>query len=128
GHVESGPNAAYSSDVDCCCQSAAYTVLGLLGSIRTSLALVYSSLYSTLANVRPPSVERYTPRSAFGPYGWPRAATKRRSGLAGSTSTYAIICVSSRPKCVQVRPVSLDRYMPLPVARSGRMMPAPVPT
>ncbi len=68
------------------------------------------------------------PRSGLGPYGWPSAATNTRSGLAGSTSTCAIICVSLSPRCVQVRPASVDLYIPLPVARSGRMMPAPVPT
>src|SRR5712671_5477985 len=58
GVVESGPNVAASQNVCCCGQSVAYTVFALLGSIRTSLPLVYSSLYSTLSNVRPPSVER----------------------------------------------------------------------
>src|SRR3954464_6397120 len=51
----------------CCCQSVAYTVCGFDGSMRTSLPLEYSSRYRTLSKVRPPSVERKIPRSAFGP-------------------------------------------------------------
>src|SRR5436305_167637 len=42
--------------------------------MRTSFALVYSSLYKTFWNEEPPSVDRNTPRSLFGPYGWPSAA------------------------------------------------------
>ena len=93
--------------------------------MRTSFPLVYSSLYSTFWNVCPPSVERKIPRSALGPYGWPSAATNSRFGSRGSTSIIAIICVSRRPRCVHVLPASVDLYTPSPVARSGRMMPAP---
>src|SRR5262245_12159602 len=63
------PNDPPSMYDCCCCQSAAYTVFGSLGSMRTSFALVYSSLYNTFWKLRPPSVERNTPRSALGPYG-----------------------------------------------------------
>ena len=57
-------------------------------------------------------------------------APRRRagSGSCGSTSIIAIIWLSRRPRCVQVLPASVDLYMPSPMARSGRMMPAPVPT
>ena len=74
------------------------------------------------------AVERKIPRSAFGPYGCPSAATNKRLGSLGSTSIIAIICVSKRPRCVHVLPPSVDLYTPSPIARSGRMMPAPVPT
>ncbi len=55
---EPPPKSPPSQNASCCCQSAAYTVFGLPGSMRTSFPLVYSSLYSTFSNVRPPSVER----------------------------------------------------------------------
>ena len=61
------PNACPSMKLCCCCQSVAYTVPGSLGSMRTSFALVYSSLYSTFWKERPPSVDRKIPRSVFGP-------------------------------------------------------------
>src|SRR5258708_18467025 len=66
-------------------QSTAYTVRAFDGSKARSIAPVFSSLYSTRSNVAPPSVERYTPRSSFGPYGWPSAATNSLAGSAGST-------------------------------------------
>jgi hypothetical protein len=40
----------------------------------------------------------------------------------------AIIWLLSSPRWVHDFPASTDLYMPLPTARSGRMMPAPVPT
>jgi hypothetical protein len=49
-------------------------------------------------------------------------------GVAGSTAIAAIIWLSRSPRCVQVRPASVDLYIPSPIARSGRMMPAPDPT
>ena len=42
-------------------------VVGFEGSIARSTAPVSSLRKSTRAHVRPPSIERYTPRSAFGP-------------------------------------------------------------
>src|SRR5919201_7016252 len=47
----------------------AYTTSGFFGSNSRSDAPVFSSLYSTFWNVLPPSVDRKTPRSSFGPYG-----------------------------------------------------------
>src|SRR5207248_3547720 len=47
----------------------AYTICGFAGSSATSIAPVFSSLYKTLSKVRPPSVDRNTPRSWLGPYG-----------------------------------------------------------
>src|SRR2546426_3249597 len=41
------------------------------------IAPVSWSLNSTRCHVSPPSVERNTPRSSFGPYGWPRTAERR---------------------------------------------------
>ena len=97
--------------------------------MRTSLPLMYSSLNSTLSKVAPPSVERKMPRSGVGAVGMARGRRRRDgSGFLGSTSMLAIICESRRPRCVQVLPASVDLYMPSPVARSGRMMPAPEPT
>src|SRR5580700_2706033 len=66
----------------------------------------------TLVQVRPPSVERYTPpplRVAS-----PSAETSTRRGSAGSTTMLVIFTVSSRPICCQVLPASVDFHMPLP--------------
>src|SRR5437667_11839268 len=49
------------------CHSAAKTICGLAGSIVTSTAPVFSSLYKTFCQVAPPSAERKTPRSVLGP-------------------------------------------------------------
>src|SRR3954462_1068810 len=45
----------------------AYTICAFDGSNATSAAPVFSSLYKTFSYVLPPSTERKTPRSAFGP-------------------------------------------------------------
>ena len=102
------PKPPPSQNACCCCHSVAYTVLGSLGSMRTSLPLVYSSRYSTFWNDLPPSVERKMPRSALGPYGCPSTATNSRFGSRGSTSIIAIIRLSYRPRCVHVLPASVD--------------------
>ena len=57
------------------CQSDAYTTLGSPGSSTTSIAPVFGFGPSTLVQCAPPSIDLNTPRSGFGPYGWPRAAT-----------------------------------------------------
>src|SRR6516162_288663 len=49
--------------------NAANKISELPGSITISAAPVFSSLYKTFSNVFPPSSDRKTPRSAFGPYG-----------------------------------------------------------
>src|SRR3954462_15100356 len=49
-------------------QSAAYTTMGLSGSIATSTAPTFSFLNRTLSHVLPPSRVRKTPRSGFGAY------------------------------------------------------------
>src|SRR5690242_16040753 len=121
-------NEPFSHGACCCCHKVAYTICGLDGSESTSSPLVYSSLYNTFWKVLPPSVERKMPRSGFGPYGWPIAATNSRSGVCGSTITCEIFWVSRRPRCVQVLPASVDLYMPSPMVPSGRMMPSPLPT
>ena len=37
-------------------------------------------------------------------------------------------CVSSSPRCVQVRPASVERYTPLPHGELCRLLGSPVPT
>ncbi len=80
------------------------------------------------ATIAPPSRERNTPRSAFGPYGWPSAATKSAFASFGSTMILPICWLSARPMCVQLLPASLDLYMPSPCEMSERMSASPVPT
>ncbi len=55
-----------------------------------------------------------TPRSAFGPYACPSAATKTFSGSFGSIRIRAICRESSNPICAQVFPPSVDLYIPFP--------------
>src|SRR2546421_354299 len=57
------------------CQSVAYTTRGFPGSKQRSIAAVTLSLYRTFFQLRPPSVDRKTPRSSFGPVLCPIAAT-----------------------------------------------------
>src|SRR5580765_1107984 len=108
--------------------NAAYNTCGFAGSITSSAAPVFSSLYKTFSKLFPPSVDRNTPRSAFGPYGCPSAATYTLSASFGSTTIAVICCASRSPKCVQVFPASLDLYIPSPTAKSGRCNPSPLPT
>src|SRR5437899_2883012 len=49
------------------CHSDAYSVFDSVGSNARSIAPVSLSLCRTLVQVFPPSLERNTPRSAFGP-------------------------------------------------------------
>src|SRR3954468_19881635 len=53
----------------------AYTTREFVGSITTSTAPTSLFLNRTLRQLRPPSVERKTPRSAFAAYRCPMAAT-----------------------------------------------------
>ena len=62
-------------------------ISGLAGSNARSEAPVSGSLWSTFWNDRPPSVDRNTSRSSFGPYGCPRTATNRRLASRGSKQT-----------------------------------------
>src|SRR5881409_2712858 len=64
---------------------AAYRMRGLAGSMARSTAAAESERNSILAQVLPPSFERNTPRSGFGPNAWARTATYTRSGLVGWT-------------------------------------------
>ena len=57
------------------CQKAAKRMRGLCRSIARSTAPVSVSRYSTLLQVLPPSCDRKTPRSSFGPNTSPSAAT-----------------------------------------------------
>src|SRR5947209_16881779 len=56
-------------------QMAAKRTFGFWGSIARSTAPAELVRKSTLFQVCPPSLDRKTPRSSFGPYGWPSAAT-----------------------------------------------------
>ncbi len=87
---------------------AAKITRGLLGSMDRSMAPVLSFRNSTFCHVAPPSSERNTPRSGFGPNAWPNAATKTRSGSFGSTSMSAMWRVSVRPMLRHVFPPSVD--------------------
>src|ERR1051325_8614115 len=69
---------------------AANSTRGFVASRARSIAPVESSTYSTLLQLRPPSVDRNTPRVALGPKACPIAATYTTSGLAGSTRTAAM--------------------------------------
>src|SRR5258708_22025172 len=94
------------------CHIVAYTTRGFPGSKQRSTAPVTLSLNKTFFHVRPPSVDRNTPRSSFGPTGCPTAATSTRSGLRGSIRIRPICLVSSSPRCCHVSPASVDLYMP----------------
>src|SRR4029079_19741956 len=61
---------------------AANTTVGFVESISTCAAPVLRSTNSTFCQVPPPSVVRHTPRSSFGPYGWPLHAQTARLGYA----------------------------------------------
>src|SRR5690349_21801816 len=63
--------------------SPTYSTSGLFGSIARSTATVLSSRNSTRSHVLPPSFVRKTPRSEFGPYASPSAATYATSGFVG---------------------------------------------
>src|SRR6266478_2064787 len=110
------------------CQSEAYIVCRLPGSNARSIAPVFSSLNKMHRQFFPPSLERKTPRSVFGPYAWPRAATKTLLGSLGSIRIRPICRESVRPMCVHVFPPSVDLYMPFPVEIEERMSASPEPT
>ena len=90
------------------CHSVAYTTRGFPGSKQRSIAAVTLSLYRTFFQLRPPSVDRKTPRSSFGPELWPIAATRTRSGFRGSTRILPIFRESPSPTCCQFSPPSTD--------------------
>src|SRR4051812_44480562 len=92
----------------------AYTIFEFVGSITTSTAPTSSFLNRTFCHVLPPSRERKTPRSGLAAYSLPIAATNTTFAFFGSIAILPMCCVSSRPRCVQVRPASFDRYTPLP--------------
>ena len=50
-----------------CCQPAAKSTRGLVGSMVTSITPVLSLMYSTFFHCLPPSVVRQSPRSVWGP-------------------------------------------------------------
>src|SRR5713226_4398099 len=90
------------------CHSVAYTTRGFPGSKQRSTDPVSLFLNKTFFHVRPPSADRNTPRSSFGPKACPIAATSTRSGLRGSIRIRPICLVSSSPRCCHVSPASVD--------------------
>src|ERR1700689_4773304 len=83
---------------------------------------------STLFQEFPPSVVLYNPRSGFAPHRCPSAATYTISGFVGSITIRPMLCVSSRPTWVQLRPPSIDLYTPLPHDELWRLFGSPLPT
>jgi hypothetical protein len=69
------------------------------------------------------------PRSVVPPHRLPCAATQTVFSSRGCTITWLMVRVRSRPMRVQVRPASVDRYMPSPyddaTPRTGA---SPMPT
>src|ERR1700687_5294030 len=110
------------------CHSAAYKVAEFPGSKATSMAPVLSSWNRILCQLVPPSFERKTPRSEFGPYACPSAATKILLGSCGSTRILPICLESRKPACVHVFPASADRYIPSPLEIDERISASPDPT
>src|SRR6266581_381503 len=98
------------------CQSVAKTTRGLPGSKQRSTAPVTLSLNRTLFQMRPPSMDRKTPRSSFGPKLCPMAATSTMSGLRGSTRMRPMCRVSASPRCCHVSPPSVVFHTPPPSA------------
>ncbi len=76
-----GPPLSRLHGVRWACQNPAKSTRGFVASIARSTAPVLSSTNRTFCQVAPPSFERKTPRSAFGPNVWPSAATYTRSGF-----------------------------------------------
>src|SRR5512143_3853229 len=68
------------------------------------------------------------PRSGLGANAWPSTATYTRSGLEGCTRIAAICPALGRPARVQVRPASVDLYIPSPGETLPRIGDSPVPT
>src|SRR3989442_208524 len=65
------------------CHIPANSTLGSPGSIARSAQPVFASTNNTRVHVFPPSVVRYTPRSADGPNARPSAHAYTTSGLVG---------------------------------------------
>ena len=91
------------------------------GSTRESMAPVCSSLYSTFSQVRPAvgraedAALRVRPVQVA-----ERRDEARRPDCAGSTRICAMWRLSDSPRCVHVRPASVDLYMPSPKEMSSR--------
>src|ERR1700739_3635073 len=83
---------------------------------------------STLAQVLPPSVVRYTPCSSLSSHRCPVAHTRTRLPSVGSTRIFAMCSLSLSPMLVQFSPPSVDRYTPSPTETLLRVQASPVPT
>src|SRR4030081_3310983 len=78
-----GPVLEMSHGVRRTCHVVTYRTSGLDGSIAMSAAPGLSSTNRAFCQLLPPSFVRNTPRSVFGPYGCPTAATYTTSGFVG---------------------------------------------
>src|SRR5688572_9553167 len=105
---EPGPPLSILYSFRYACHSAAYRIIGFVRSTEMSIAPVLSSRYSTLRQVRPPSLLLNTPRSALGAAWNPNAATHTMSGLVGWTRISEMFCLSLKPTFVHVLPASVD--------------------
>src|SRR5256885_12651325 len=94
---------------------AAWTRLGLPGSIATSMApVVLFAPGSTSCHVAPASVVRYRPRTPPGTNRLPAAAAKIRFGLVGSMASRPMRSLPVGPAGAHVLPPSGDRDTPVP--------------
>src|SRR5271157_1288548 len=126
--AQPGPPPLYPHQVRRRWNDAAYRILGLPGSMATSVNPVSGSMYLDFFQVWPPSVDLYRPRSALGPKRCPPAATYTVLGSVESTTMRPIDCVSSRPRCVQWSPPSVVPQTPSPMDELWRLLASPVPT
>src|SRR5688500_15333313 len=90
------------------CQVVATRTSGLRGSSCTSFTPVQSSTCSTRAQVVPPSVVLYRPRSPPLLHTGPCDATYTTSELRGSIRMRPMCSLSFRPTFFQERPASID--------------------
>src|SRR6266850_2261045 len=101
------------------CHRAARIVFELPGSNARSIAPVFSSWNRIFCQLFPPSLERKTPRSAFGPYACPSAATNTLFlSLANRKSVSRFS--PRRPFSTRRRPHSQNKKLP-----ASRALPSP---
>src|SRR5579872_589118 len=109
------------------CQMPAYTMRGLRGSASMSLTPLAGPANSVRRHVRPPSVVKYTPRSAVLRNGLPRTPTRTRFGSCGSITILEIAYESGKPALRQCAPPSRVTQTPSPYDASFRTADSPVP-
>ena len=100
----------------------------------SSVAPVSRVTNSVFVQFLPPSVVMNTPRSSFGPYKCPMAATHTMFGSLGWTMTREMACVSFRPMFSNVTSAALAAIAfvlfqtPLPYELDWRLLDSPDPT